>query len=334
MSPNALQKHYGGKMSIETSTRGMGDQLDQLETVQPQNEQPVDAASPAAGWYSDPNDESLLRWWNGAAWTDAVRADDGEGLAPSPGSGQPRSADHEIAGPVWFRRLGSGWSTVVLTGLAVPLSQFAALAMAGLHSAPGAGAWSSGAWLGALLGGLWMWKRGPAWDGFKRAIWIPVVLVSALSFVLVGLQNSYDVEVVDREARAATYSMQPTGKYDVVETSSRICEPGDDYLSCVNAHVANYNSVCVGQSLTWRGDSTCDSMSQFIDEIKAVYDDDCGYGCTTSGQVGEWGWPFVRVEAETAMQSNHDAQPRLTHTEHCSFDLGVIQVGTCTRARV
>lgn len=314
-------------MNTEAPARGLGDQRDQPESVQQQREQPVYAVTPLAGWYPDPNIDMQLRWWNGAAWTDAVRADDGDSLAPSPG-GQPLAAHHEIAGPVWFRRMGSGWSTVLLTGLAATASQFAALAMAGLGSVPGAGAWSSGG-LVALLGGLWMKRRVTAWNGFKRAIWIPLVLVSALSFVLIGLQNSYDVEVVDREARAATYSMQPTGKYDVVRTDNRICEPGEDFWSCVNAHVGSWNAVCDGQPLTWDGVSTSNSLTDWINEAWDTYES-CGYDCETGGRRGEWGWPYLRLEAETARRSNNDAQPRLTHTEHCLFDLGVIKIGTCT----
>lgn len=278
--------------------------------------EPAGKSAHAPGRYPDTDTPSSQPYRNEHGLT--TPSGGAPGTQPMPG--QP-------PGPLWFRRLRAGWSTVLLTGLAATLSQLAALAMAGLELAE-ARPWVSGG-LVALLGGLWVSKRAATWDSFKRAIWIPVVLASALSFLLVGLQNSYDVEIVDREARPATQSLQPTGNYDVVETSERICEPGDDYLSCVNAHVANYNSVCVGQPLTWLGDSRCASMSQFIDEAKAVYDT-CEYGCTTGGDPGdEWGWTYLRLEAETAMQSNNDAQPRVTHTERCSFDLGVIQIGTC-----
>ena len=38
---------------------------------------------PAAGWYHDPSDAGAWRWWDGAAWTDHVRASDGVATAPA-----------------------------------------------------------------------------------------------------------------------------------------------------------------------------------------------------------------------------------------------------------
>lgn len=229
-------------------------------------------------------------------------------------------------GPGWFRTLGSGWSTVLLIGVVATASQFVAASMAGLEIAPGARSWSSGGVV-AVIGGLLMWKLARSWRDFKRWIWLPLLAAAVLSFTVVGLVNSYDVEIVDQEARPATESVQLTGAFNVVEGKGRVCEPGEDYLYCVNAHVALYNSVCVDQNLSFSAGLQCNSLIKFVDDIKRAYEEN-GYEYTT-GEVGKWGWPQLRLEAETALQSNNDAQPRLTHTERCHFDLGAIQVGTC-----
>jgi hypothetical protein len=46
-------------------------------------------ADPTAGWYQDPRDPTVQRWWDGAAWTAQVRAagDEPEG-APGPATGR------------------------------------------------------------------------------------------------------------------------------------------------------------------------------------------------------------------------------------------------------
>src|SRR4051812_28668149 len=54
--------------------------------------QPVSSTlmtEPAAGWYHDPADAGAWRWWDGATWTDHVRAADDAhathiALAPDP----------------------------------------------------------------------------------------------------------------------------------------------------------------------------------------------------------------------------------------------------------
>lgn len=242
-------------------------------------------------------------------------------------SGVENPSEKGPVGPGWFRGLRSGWSTVFLVGAVATASQLAAVSMAGLELAPGTQTWSSGG-LVALIGGLLMWKFAKTWHDFRKWIWLPLVVVATLSFLVVGATNNYDVEIVDQEARAATQSMQPTGAFHVFETAERICEPWDDYLYCLNAHVASYNSVCANQTLSIFGSATCSSMSRFIEQMRSSYEG-CGYGCTVGGEVGKWGRSHLRLEAATAMKSNNDAQPRRTHTEHCSFDLGIIQIGTC-----
>lgn len=164
----------------------------------------------------------------------------------------------------------------------------------------------------------------------KRYGWQVAVGVAAI-LLIVGFASGYSHEVVDQEARPATQSEAPTGRFNVDRTSDQICGGGEDYLSCVNSHVAVYNSSCVGRQLTVFGKATCDSLSSFVDNIKAQYDG-CGYGCETRvGDDGTWGWPYLSVTAETELVSNNDAVARITHTETCSFNLGPIKIGSCTR---
>jgi hypothetical protein len=104
------------------------------------------------------------------------------------GESMSRGREVETDGPTWFRSLGSGWSTVLITGLAATLSQYSAAKMNGLLIV-GPRSWSTGG-LVAVLAGLWMWRQVPSWEGFKRAVWIPVVLVSVMGFIAVDLQST------------------------------------------------------------------------------------------------------------------------------------------------
>ena len=231
-------------------------------------------------------------------------------------------------GPRWFRELGSGWSTVFLVGAVATVSQLVAASLAHTPLLADARTWSSGG-IVALIAGPLIGKLAKPWEKFKKWIWLPLVTVSVLSFWVVGASNSYDVEVVTQEARAATMSLQPTGLFDVVTTDDRICEPGDDYLFCLNGHVSSYNAACANQPLSRFGSMTCVKMSDFIEQTRHTYEG-CGYGCVATGEIGNWGWPHLMLEAETRMMSNNDALPRLTHRERCFFDLGVLQVGNCS----
>jgi hypothetical protein len=49
-------------------------------------EQRPDQVTPAAGWYTDPDDGMQLRWWSGTAWTDRF-VDSGGGVPAEPDDG-------------------------------------------------------------------------------------------------------------------------------------------------------------------------------------------------------------------------------------------------------
>lgn len=231
------------------------------------------------------------------------------------------------SGPRWFQRLGSGFSTLFIMALTATASQLIAISMAGSDVAPYSNGFSTGGLVSAISA-LLMWKFAPKWDTFKKAIWGPIILMILLSFLVVGLTNSYDVEIVDQEAKPATESRVYSGKYIVVESKTQICGPGEDYLACVNAHIGNYNSVCLERkSKLVDLFHKCRELRRFIRETSEEYET-CGMGCETGGE-GKWGWPYLRLKQQSYMASNNDALPRLTHKEHCFFDLGVLKIGTC-----
>jgi hypothetical protein len=52
---------------------------------QPVDKFPIDASqAPDTGWYADPHDPLLLRWWDGTGWTDATRASAPASAVPVP----------------------------------------------------------------------------------------------------------------------------------------------------------------------------------------------------------------------------------------------------------
>lgn len=157
------------------------------------------------------------------------------------------------------------------------------------------------------------------------------LVLALIACVVAGFANGYSHEVVVQEATEATYKDQPTGSYDVVEKDERICGGDEDYLSCINQHVAVYNSVCADAVLTSYGEMICESLSTFIEDIRSEYDR-CGAGCTTAaGSDGTWGWPYLEQVAEMETVVDEPAQPEVTRTERCTFDLGPIEFGSCPR---
>lgn len=229
----------------------------------------------------------------------------------------------KIDGP-WHQRVVA---TMLLVGLVATASQMIAMSLAGLTLAPGARETSTGG-LVAVLSGIAMGVFTKNWQQFKKWIWLPLTVTALLCFALVGSFNSYQVKVVDQEAKPATSSIQPTGNYDVIRTQDRICEPGEDYFACISAHIASYNSSCANRSLSDSAAITCESLLSFIDDLEEQYAN-CGYNCRTQGEVGKWGWPYLQAKAETALQFDTLPEAEIYHWENCFFDLGIVQFGTC-----
>ena len=124
---------------------------------------------------------------------------------------------------------------------------------------------------------------------------------------------------------------EPTGLYDVYETDRRICGNDEDYFSCVNQHVAVFNSSCADVPLTQAGDEICTELEGFIEDTKASYAE-CGADCrTVAGDGGLWGWAYLETEAEMHEVVDQEARPAVTHTERCDFVLGAIEIGSCPR---
>lgn len=77
----------------------------------------TEPSSVPPGWYPDPNDGRIERWWNGTAWTEPTRA-----LPPN----VPAAAE--------LRAASNGWATtsVVLSALSLVVNPFLLLSILGV----------------------------------------------------------------------------------------------------------------------------------------------------------------------------------------------------------
>lgn len=92
------------------------------------------------GWYQDPGGSGGLRWWDGANWTDVVRAP--ETPAPTPGGGAsagwPSSASEPAMVPSASGRSNSPWTLGLVGGFAVLLVVAAGVSVAVVTGGSGA----------------------------------------------------------------------------------------------------------------------------------------------------------------------------------------------------
>ena len=134
---------------------------------------------------------------------------------------------------------------------------------------------------------------------------------------------------IDYPYQPATHRTELTGSYNIAFTKHRICGGGQDYLSCINQHVAVYNSTCVGKPLTVAAEATCTELKKFIENTKSRYAT-CGYNCTTiADSKGKWGWQYLNSVPETTEVSNNDSREERSHVAICVIEIGALQIGEC-----
>ncbi len=161
-----------------------------------------------------------------------------------------------------------------------------------------------------------------------------VIMFSVLSSLLgalavAGLNNAYSYEVVLQQASPATTQDGYGSAMNLTQSGGVLCGDDEDYNGCLNMHIAMYNSVCVGTTLTSSAQSTCESLLDFIDDVRAQVDT-CGAGCTTQADAeGRWGWEYLRPSPGRASILNDNAVSEIKYQEHCLFSLGPIQIGSC-----
>src|SRR6476646_8753713 len=69
--------------------------------------------APIAGWYDDPRDPARLRYWDGSAWTEHLRAKPGEALPAAvtpvfPGAAQAQGQTWQYGEPT-YQQTGPPW---------------------------------------------------------------------------------------------------------------------------------------------------------------------------------------------------------------------------------
>jgi hypothetical protein len=124
-----------------------------VQSMQPWGSTAAPTATPAAGWFADPHNPSVLRWWDGTAWTEHR----------APGWQAPQAApglDHELDWLLPVNRDGFAIAAGYLGLFSLipnPITSVAAIicGLAALSSIKRTGKLGRGrAWVGLIIGGL------------------------------------------------------------------------------------------------------------------------------------------------------------------------------------
>jgi hypothetical protein len=137
-----------------------------------------------------------------------------------------------------------------------------------------------------------------------------------IGLVIVGAATARYWEKTDVPAKAATFRSEVylTGNYDVLDSGFSPCFLGEDFTSCTNSYISEYNYACTGFPLTTAGYAYCARYLSMIQDMQARD----SYGSYVSS-LGSWGVLSPIAEEDTRQISNNDARPAVTHSAVCVF---------------
>lgn len=134
-----------------------------------------------------------------------------------------------------------------------------------------------------------------------------IIVFVAITFSTARHWVKTDVPEHPETFRSETYL---TGYYDVIDDGINPCWVGQNWVSCTNIHVSEYNATCASYPLTLSASAYCSSYLAMIDDMKSQY---ASYVAT----LGGWGSLYVVAEEATQEVSNNDYRPAQTHEAVC-----------------
>jgi hypothetical protein len=137
-----------------------------------------------------------------------------------------------------------------------------------------------------------------------------------LGLVIVGAATARHWEKTDVPAKAETFRSEVylTGNYDVFDTGVNPCWIGEDWTSCTNTYIDEYNYACIGVPLT---PASYDYCARYLSMIQDMQARDTYYAYVSS--LGSWGYLSQVPEQATRQVSNNDFRPAVTHSAVCIF---------------
>lgn len=152
----------------------------------------------------------------------------------------------------------------------------------------------------------------------RRKLLIPVVgaaLLAVIAMAAVTLGTARHWQVVDRPEQPETFLTQEfkTGENVVMPDSSGValCRIGQDWNTCVNLVIKDFNRACVNVELAESATEVCDHRRSWIQKEKKR--DTRGYTVSSLGSPAFARYPLTDVRRV----SNHDYRAAETHQAVC-----------------